>query len=122
MLSRTRKPREVNFQKKLHQMAKQLRGRSTSSEQILWKILKGNSRFGVKFRRQWPIDRYIVDFCCLKLKLIIEVDGPIHDQQKDHDTQHDQILSGYYGFTVVRFKNAEIDNNLTEVIKTIQNQ
>ena len=77
---------------KLFQYARQLRENPTPAEQLLWERLRGNQT-GYKFRRQHPLDKYVVDFYCLALKLAIEVDGPIHldpskkleDENKDID-------------------------------------
>jgi very-short-patch-repair endonuclease len=83
-----------------------LRNRSTSAEAALWKILKSKNLDGRKFRRQYSIDSYIVDFCCPSEKLIIELDGDPHGEyfkiQKDEN--RDKYLENL-GFTVLRFEN-----------------
>jgi very-short-patch-repair endonuclease len=83
-----------------------LRNRSTSAEAALWNILKSRNFEGRKFRRQYSIDNYIVDFCCPSEKLIIELDGAPHGEY--HRIQKDEIRDKYIenlGFTVIRFEN-----------------
>lgn len=99
-------------------MAKQLRLHQTASEAMLWEHLKGCNRFGHKFRRQYPIDRYITDFCCVKLRLVIEIDGMIHEHQKERDQQRDQILQ-LYGYKTLRFTNEQIGNDINTVLQII---
>ena len=83
-----------------------LRNRSTSAEVALWEILKSRKLDGRKFRRQYSIDKYIVDFCCPSEKLIIELDGNPHGEY--HRIQRDEKRDKYIeslGFTVLRFEN-----------------
>ena len=92
----------------LFEKAKDLRQNLTRAEKILWVHLKKGIR-GYKFRRQHPIAAYIADFFCYKLKLIVEVDGSIHNNSEtisnDITRQNDLEKLGY---TVIRFTNAEI--------------
>src|SRR3989338_1429897 len=92
-----------------------LRQRPTIAEQHLWKYLRRNRLLGFKFRRQHAIGRYIVDFLCHEQKLVIEVDGKIHDRQKVYDEQRDTYLK-LYGYTIVRFSNDEVLHNPRSVI------
>jgi very-short-patch-repair endonuclease len=83
-----------------------LRNRSTSAEAVLWDILKSRNLDGIKFRRQYSIDNYIVDFCCPSEKLIIELDGAPHGEY--HKIQEDENRDKYIenlGFTILRFEN-----------------
>ena len=83
-----------------------LRNRSTSSEVAFWEMLKSRKLDGRKFRRQYSIGYYIVDFCCPSEKLIIELDGDSHGEY--HKIQEDEIRDNYlegFGFTVLRFEN-----------------
>jgi len=83
-----------------------LRNRSTSAEAALWDILKSKNLDGRKFRRQYSIGSYIVDFCCPSEKLIIELDGDPHGEY--HKIQEDENRDKYLeslGFTVLRFEN-----------------
>ncbi len=96
------------------------RNRPTPWESKLWQFLKGRQRDGHKFRRQASIENYVVDFCCLELKLIIELDGSGHlhptQQKKDQARENDLIK---WGYTIIRFFNNEIDENLNEVLERI---
>jgi len=83
-----------------------LRNSSTSAEIALWAMLKSKKLEGRKFRRQYSIGRYIVDFCCPSEKLIIELDGNPHGEY--HRIQKDENRDKYLeslGFTVLRFEN-----------------
>ena len=83
-----------------------LRNRATSAEVALWNILKSKQLDGRKFRRQYSISSYIVDFCCPSEKLIIELDGDPHEEY--HKIQKDENRDKYLeslGFTALRFEN-----------------
>ena len=97
-----------------------MRRNSTPAESILWSTLR-YQKLGVKFRRQEPIDHYIADFCCIKERLIIELDGSVHDQsdQKDYDLERDNHLRGQ-GFRILRFRNGEVEKSLDAVLKRIR--
>jgi very-short-patch-repair endonuclease len=83
-----------------------LRNRSTSAEAELWNIVKSKNLDGRKFRRQYSIGNYIVDFCCPSEKLIIELDGDSHGeyQKIEEDKNRDKYMKSL-GFTVLRFEN-----------------
>ena len=71
--------------------ARALRRRATLTERTLWTRLRDRRLDGLKFRRQVPVGRYVLDFVCLAHRLVIEADGPFHDE--DHDAQRDQWLA-----------------------------
>lgn len=75
----------------------------------------------VKFRRQHPVSLFIVDFCCHAAKLVIEIDGSIHDHEevKNNDEVRQKILEEL-GLRVIRFKNREIKNKIESVLNTIE--
>lgn len=102
------------------QRAKELRRDMTPAEKILWQELRGN-KLGVHFRRQQVIAGFIVDFYCHKADLVIELDGSVHeeDEQKESDTERDKAL-GEMGLCVFRFKNEDIIGNLPGVLEKIQ--
>ena len=79
----------------------------TSAEAILWRSLRGSALIGVKFRRQVPIGKYVVDFLCAEHKLIVELDGAPHDdqKQKQYETRRDAELTGKC-YRLIRFPNA----------------
>ena len=83
-----------------------LRKRSTSAEAALWEMLKSKQLDGRKFRRQYSIGSYIVDFCCPSEKLVIELDGDFHGEYSkiQEDENRDKYIESL-GFTVLRFEN-----------------
>ena len=100
--------------------AKELKKSMTESEQILWKRLRNNQLNGTKFRRQHPLDIFIADFYCHERKLIIELDGGIHDsiEQQEYDDGRSFELEEK-GFKILRFRNEEVLNNIDKVINKI---
>ena len=101
----------------LNEKAKKMRSQPTEAEQLLWEVLSGK-KLDSKFRRQHVIDEYIVDFVCLSKKLIIEVDGSVHDNQQEKDQARTEVLEDL-GYQVIRFKNEEVLHNLQKVIDQI---
>ena len=106
--------------KPLFERAEMLRKNPTHFENILWQHIKAN-QLGVRFKRQHPIWMYIADFYCHELKLVIEVDGSIHDlnEIKEHDVLREEDIKSF-GIKVIRFSNDEIKHNITGVIEKIQ--
>ena len=102
----------------LQEKDKEMRVNPTQAEAILWQQLRGKG-LGYKFRQQHLIDDFIADFVCLSKKLIIEVDGKIHDFQQEKDAERTQILENL-GYKVIRFKNEEVIGNLDKVLETIK--
>jgi very-short-patch-repair endonuclease len=86
--------------------ARILRERSTEAERTVWRWLRNRTMFNLKFRRQHPVDRYILDFYCAELQLCIELDGGVHNEDSVavHDAQRDDDLARL-GITVVRIEN-----------------
>jgi very-short-patch-repair endonuclease len=100
------------------QRAKELRREMTPAEKILWEELRAN-KLGVHFRRQQIIAGFIVDFYCHKAGLVVEVDGDIHDLQKDEDARRENVLMEM-GLRVVRFRNENVVKNLSGVVGRIE--
>ncbi len=100
--------------------AKELRKNMTHAENILWGYLQAKPK-GYKFRRQHPLGIYIADFYCHKLKLVIELDGSIHDNEevKQNDGIRQKLIEED-GITVMRFKNEEVMNNIQNVLKQLE--
>lgn len=99
-------------------LARQMRHKPTPAEDALWQCLRNRRLHGAKFRRQYAIERFIVDFICLEHRLIIEVDGTIHDVQQDYDAVRQTFLEAQ-GFRVVRFTNDDVLHSLDAVVKAI---
>lgn len=102
--------------KSITEIAREFRKEPTASEKLLWEHLRKRRLQGYKFLRQKPFVHeqrenkryfYIADFYCAELKLVIEVDGKIHDFQKEYDYQRDLVLNGL-GLKVLRVKNEEL--------------
>ena len=77
---------------KITTIAKTLRKKSTDAENVLWKQLRRKQLEGLKFRRQQPIDNYVVDFVCFEKRIVIEVDGGQHSIERDKDSERDNYL------------------------------
>jgi very-short-patch-repair endonuclease len=100
------------------QRAKELRRQMTQEEKILWQHLRANHLNGLHFRRQQIIDGFIADFYCHAARLVIEVDGKIHQQQAEYDAERDRVLSAR-GLRLLRIKNEEVRQNLNSVLVRI---
>ncbi len=94
----------------------------TEAENALWEALR-NKNTGFKFRRQYPISKYIPDLVCLDPKLVIEVDGEIHlsKDQKENDANKSVELN-FYGFEILRFSNSQVLNDIDNVVLIITNK
>jgi len=99
--------------------ARRSRQDSTIAEAALWKLLRDRRLAGVKFRRQAPIGRYIADFCCPALRLIIELDGGVHVLRAESDAERDAWLTAQ-GFTVLRFGNEVVLSNPAVVFDAVR--
>ena len=113
---------KIYYNPKLKELARQLRNNATKSEIKLWQQLKGKRMYGYDFHRQKPIDNYIVDFFCNKLKLAIECDGYSHQLPEvwEKDVKKEQRLNEL-GVTVLRFSDDMIMNDISNVIRCIEN-
>jgi len=102
-------------QKPIFQRARELRNKSTHAEEIVWGYLK-TKPFGIKFRRQHPYSNYILDFYCHSLKLVIEIDGSIHDLEdvRNNDNERQSLLEKD-GLKVIRFSNTEVILGMVQV-------
>ena len=99
---------------------KYLRNNPTTTEKFLWQFLKRKRLAGYKFRRQYSVDNYIVDFYCPKVKLAIEIDGSSHDYQdrKVYDYKRQKYIESF-GITFIRFKSDEVFYNVDCVLSKI---
>ena len=100
--------------------SRELRTDSTDGETRLWSCLRDRRLFGFKFRRQQPVDSFIVDFYCDAAKLAVEVDGGQHDEERQaaYDRRRTHLLEAS-GITVLRFWNNDVLKNLHGVLEAI---
>lgn len=107
--------KNLPYNPKLKQRAKELRKAGNLSEVILWSKLKRKQFLGLDFDRQKIIGNYIVDFYCPSLSLVIEIDGSSHDNKEEYDRIRDEYLKGL-GLSVIHILDRDIKNNLESVI------
>ena len=102
----------------LTHFAKKLRKNSTVVESLLWNRIKARQLQGIKFRRQQPIEKFIVDFVSFEKRIVIELDGGQHKMNREKDKQRDRFLVEN-GFTVLRFWDSEVIANMEGVLEAI---
>jgi very-short-patch-repair endonuclease len=112
------RPRMRGTTPEIERRAKDLRAKMTPAENVMWMLLRKHRQAGFYFRRQHPIARFIVDFCCTKAKLCIEVDGGIHDDQRERDDERTAWLESM-GYRVLRFRNEDVLNAPHRVARDI---
>ena len=113
--------KQIHSKTNLKNLRAELRQNLTPSEAFLWSHLKAKQFHNLRFTRQHSIGYYIVDFYCAKLKLIIELDGEVHNNSVQ--AEKDQIRTNYLsslGYTVLRFENKMVFDNLSSVFKSIE--
>ena len=104
----------------IFERAKLLRENMTQAEKMLWNRIN-KSQLGVRFKAQHPIDIFIADFYCHTHKLVVELDGEIHNSQADYDDGRTAEMERY-GIKVIRFTNEEVLNNIENVITKIKEE
>lgn len=102
-----------------HSLAKHLRRNMTKAERVFWNAVRKNKVRGLQFRRQQVIDGYIADFYCNQMRLVVELDGEVHDRQKEYD-QHREDVIKRRGIRVMRFRNGEVLADIGKVIAEIE--
>ena len=113
--------KNIHNKKSLEEFRKELRNNLTSAEATLWKNLQRKQLSGRKFRRQHSIKNYIVDFYCASEQLVIELDGANHLDFTQQNYDHERMLYlEAHGFTVLRFENKLIFEDLEYVLNTIR--
>ena len=112
----------ISYSPDLVALAKKFRSNMTLGEIALWRELKSR-KLGVRFSRQIPVDRYILDFYCKDLLLAIEVDGSVHfeEGQQEKDANRQRLLESL-GLTIMRFSDLDVKNNLSAVLNEIQDR
>jgi very-short-patch-repair endonuclease len=110
----------IHYDPKLKRRSRELRKNSTLAEVLLWNQLKGSKMMGYSFLRQRPIYKYIVDFYCPRLKLVIEIDGDSHRNKFERDQTRQKDLEEL-GLSVVRFHDRDVKRDMANVLRCIQN-
>lgn len=95
-----------------------LRKNLTPAECVLWQELRNRKFIGTKWKRQDTIGQFIADFLCKEHRIIVEVDGGIHETQQEYDRLRTEIIN-VYGYRVIRFKNEEVLGELSTVLQRI---
>src|SRR5258708_24300370 len=103
---------------RMQEIARQLRKTPTPSETILWTAIRGKQLDGRKFRRQVSIGAFVVDFYCWREKLVIEVDGGIHELQRGADAERQALIESL-GLQFIRFSADEVDHDLPSLLRHI---
>ncbi|HYH47161.1 MAG TPA: endonuclease domain-containing protein [Thermoanaerobaculia bacterium] len=105
----------------LRGVARELRKAQTPAEEALWELLRDRRFLGLKFRRQVPLGRFVADFLCQRLHLVLEVDGEIHqaDSQAVRDRDREACLRGL-GYSVLRFSNDQVLQAPQEVLRSLE--
>ena len=103
------------------QKRRQLRRDQTYTEKIVWHYLRNRRTKGTKFRRQYSIDKYILDFYCPEYKLAIEIDGSVHNEpeQKEYDAERQKYLEAF-GIKFIHIKNEELSGNANKAFAKIE--
>ncbi len=119
-MSKVRRDMFYGAKPETFELAKGLRNHVAETEQMLWSYLSKN-QLVVKFRRQHPINNYIADFYCHEYKLVVELDGSIHNNidQKERDSFRNEEMKAL-GITVLRFKNQEVIQCPQKIIQSIK--
>jgi very-short-patch-repair endonuclease len=115
---RTKRP-EPALWARLKPKAQEMRHEATAAEARLCAVLKNGRIDGFKFRRQHAFENYIVDFFCAEANLVIEVDGSVHDANAEQDAYRQNILETS-GFRVIRFKNQQVQQDISSVKQAIR--
>ncbi|MFH1160385.1 MAG: endonuclease domain-containing protein [bacterium] len=104
-------------------LAGDLRHSMTPAEKLLWQRLRNRQVAGFRFRRQHPIDEFIVDFFCYEAMLVVEVDGEVHldSTQSERDCERTRILNRL-GIQVIRFANTEVETTIDQVVERIRKE
>ena len=102
----------------VRQVARLLRRSEAPAERMLWRVLRNRSVNGLRFRRQHPLDGFVLDFYCPDARLCVELDGAVHDAQEERDAARTAYLAARR-ITVIRFRNEEVLTDLGSVLHRI---
>lgn len=100
---------------------RRLRRDQTPAEELVWRFLRNRRTKNFKFRRQYSIDKFVIDFYSPELKLAVEIDGDVHDlpEQKEHDTVRQSYLESF-GIKFIRIRNEELFANTDKAFEKIE--
>lgn len=100
-----------------------LRRKNTNAEELLWNELRDRKFLGLKFRRQYSIDQFVLDFYCVEKRFAIELDGGVHEEVavKNHDENRDGFVKSF-DIKIIRIKNEMVINNMTKVLELLRNE
>lgn len=118
MVERMKNRQRIQTSAGIQQRARELRHEMTRPEQLLWERLRDRQLGELKFRRQHPLVPFITDFYCAEKRMVLEIDGDIHDLQKEQDELRTRQFEEF-GYRVIRFRNEEIETNIGLVLKKI---
>ncbi|HKJ37277.1 MAG TPA: DUF559 domain-containing protein [Anaerolineales bacterium] len=107
------------IKRKMVEVARQFRKEPTKSEAILWQALRGKKLDGIKFRRQQPVGNFVVDFYNSTYRLVVEIDGSVHNEQIEYDQARQDVLEEL-GLNVLRLKSDLIEKNLPSGLMKIR--
>lgn len=114
-----REKKRIRTSAQIQHRARELRREMTPAERLLWSRLRNRRLEGLKFRRQHPLGPFIADFYCAACRLVVEIDGDIHDLQPERDAARTEQFE-QYGYRVIRFRNVQVLNDLEDVLAAIE--
>jgi very-short-patch-repair endonuclease len=114
-----REKKHIRTPAQIQQRARELRREMTLAEKLLWSRLRDKQLNGLKFRRQHPLGPFIADFCCPARRLVVEIDGDIHDLQPDRDAARTEQFE-QHAYRVIRFRNEQVLNDLEGTLAAIK--
>ena len=114
-----REKKRIRTPAQIQQRARELRREMTPAEKLLWSRLRNKRLDGLKFRRQHPLGPFIADFYCAARRLVVEIDGDIHDLQPERDAVRTEQFE-QYGYRVIRFRNEQVLNDIEDVLAAIE--
>src|SRR4051812_45257193 len=103
---------------RLRESARRMRREPTPAEEAMWALLRDRRLGGFKFRRQHRVRGYLVDLSCFASRLVIELDGPIHDTQEEADREREAVIESL-GYRVIRFSNDQVLNHPARVVEKL---
>jgi very-short-patch-repair endonuclease len=109
----------VKIRSRRREAARLLRQQQTKSERLLWEQLRNRQLRGRKFRRQQQFGPFVVDFYCVSERLVVEIDGAIHDEQREADAERQRIIQ-LTGDRVVRLTAELVESNMAEALRRIE--